>query len=173
MAAVRAIADPNPTAVQLQSRISHLSYQLLRRYNALLANASESEDDTGSPTADGERSTKDPSAIETVAKQIDIQVETQAIIKAAEDIMALTRSMKELWLFGGLNTVDSEEQKIQKREQKESRDKEVLEIRQGVDQWLEGWVNTHRERSGETETEHQRFEDTINAADKDSDEDAG
>jgi Surfeit locus protein 5 subunit 22 of Mediator complex len=34
-----------------------------------------------------------------------MQVETAALIRAAEDLTALTRRLKELWLFGQLNTL--------------------------------------------------------------------
>lgn len=34
-----------------------------------------------------------------------MEVETAALIRAAEDILSLTRVMKEMWLFGKLQTV--------------------------------------------------------------------
>ncbi|KAL8912395.1 MAG: hypothetical protein Q9171_002581 [Xanthocarpia ochracea] len=34
-----------------------------------------------------------------------MEVETAALIRAAEDILSLTRAMKEMWLFGKLQTV--------------------------------------------------------------------
>ncbi|KAL8806954.1 MAG: hypothetical protein Q9200_004847 [Gallowayella weberi] len=38
-----------------------------------------------------------------------MEVETAALIRAAEDILSLTRVMKEMWLFGKLQTVGTDE----------------------------------------------------------------
>ncbi|KAL8722018.1 MAG: hypothetical protein Q9225_001394 [Loekoesia sp. 1 TL-2023] len=38
-----------------------------------------------------------------------MEVETAALIRAAEDILSLTRIMKEMWLFGKLQTVGMNE----------------------------------------------------------------
>ncbi|KAI4274724.1 MAG: hypothetical protein LQ337_003723 [Flavoplaca oasis] len=38
-----------------------------------------------------------------------MEVETAALIRAAEDILSLTRTMKEMWLFGKLDTVGTNE----------------------------------------------------------------
>ncbi|KAL8854957.1 MAG: hypothetical protein Q9221_000153 [Calogaya cf. arnoldii] len=38
-----------------------------------------------------------------------MEVETAALIRAAEDILSLTRTMKEMWLFGKLETVGMSE----------------------------------------------------------------
>ncbi|KAL8925226.1 MAG: hypothetical protein Q9172_002331 [Xanthocarpia lactea] len=38
-----------------------------------------------------------------------MEVETAALIRAAEDILSLTRAMKEMWLFGKLQTVGTNE----------------------------------------------------------------
>ncbi|KAL8891269.1 MAG: hypothetical protein Q9205_002403 [Flavoplaca limonia] len=38
-----------------------------------------------------------------------MEVETAALIRAAEDILSLTRTMKEMWLFGKLETVGTNE----------------------------------------------------------------
>lgn len=40
-------------------------------------------------------------------------------IKAAEDILTLTRSMKEMWLFGKLDTLGENERDVQTREKLE------------------------------------------------------
>lgn len=37
-----------------------------------------------------------------------MEVETAALIRAAEDILSLTRMMKEMWLFGKLQTVGTD-----------------------------------------------------------------
>ncbi|KAI4230430.1 MAG: hypothetical protein L6R36_000059 [Xanthoria steineri] len=38
-----------------------------------------------------------------------MEVETAALIRAAEDILSLTRTMKEMWLFGKLDTLGTDE----------------------------------------------------------------
>ncbi|KAL2384994.1 hypothetical protein RJZ90_001610 [Blastomyces dermatitidis] len=39
-----------------------------------------------------------------------------ATIRAAEDILSLTRTMKEAWLFGKLDTLGEDERDVQRRE---------------------------------------------------------
>lgn len=34
-----------------------------------------------------------------------MDIETQALIRTAEDVLSLSRQMKELWLFGSLDTM--------------------------------------------------------------------
>lgn len=38
-------------------------------------------------------------------------------VRAAEDILSLTRSMKETWLFGKLDTLGEDERDVKRREQ--------------------------------------------------------
>lgn len=40
-------------------------------------------------------------------------------IRAAEDILALTRTMKETWLFGKLDTIGEDERDVKRREKLE------------------------------------------------------
>jgi hypothetical protein len=40
----------------------------------------------------------------TATDQLRMDVESTALIRAAEEVMVLTRELKDLWLFGGLNT---------------------------------------------------------------------
>ncbi|KAK2762580.1 hypothetical protein FQN54_000753 [Arachnomyces sp. PD_36] len=42
-----------------------------------------------------------------------------ATIRAAEDILALTRTMKETWLFGKLDTIGEDERDVKRREELE------------------------------------------------------
>ena len=52
-------------------------------------------------------------------------------IRAAEDILALTRTMKETWLFGKLETLGETARDLQRREQLE---KDVLAVQKAVEQ---------------------------------------
>ena len=47
-----------------------------------------------------------PNHVSTAKDQFKLDVESTALIRAAEEIMVLTRTMKELWLFGGLDTLE-------------------------------------------------------------------
>ncbi|KAI9874990.1 MAG: hypothetical protein M1830_009051 [Pleopsidium flavum] len=63
--------------------------QLLKRFENLVALA---------PVSGRDRNT-------TAVEVYQIEIETAALIRAAEDILSLTRSLKEAWLFGQLNTL--------------------------------------------------------------------
>ncbi|KAI1917296.1 hypothetical protein LOZ12_002927 [Ophidiomyces ophidiicola] len=94
--------DPQqPTSKALHGRITTDIGQLLQRFENIMAAATV---DNSSHTA---------SAIETY--QLD--VESTALIRAAEDILSLTRSMKESWLFGRLNVLGEDDKDIQMRKQ--------------------------------------------------------
>ncbi|KAH0536812.1 hypothetical protein FGG08_006345 [Glutinoglossum americanum] len=64
--------------------------QLLKRFEAILALA---------PVEGRDRNT-------TAVEAYEIEVQTAALVRSAEDILSLTRSLKEAWLFGQLNSVD-------------------------------------------------------------------
>lgn len=40
----------------------------------------------------------------TASDQLRMDVESDAFVRAAEEVLVLTRELKDLWLFGGLNT---------------------------------------------------------------------
>jgi hypothetical protein len=84
------------------ARITALSSTLIKRLENILAVAL---DDTTSQR--GEVSAP-PSLVETSVHQFQLDVETTAVIRAAEEIMMLTRSMKEIWLFGELDTIKAD-----------------------------------------------------------------
>jgi hypothetical protein len=86
------------------ARITALSTTLIKRLENIFAVAL---DDTTTQTLSG-TAPPPPSLTETSAQQFQLNVESTAVIRAAEEIMMLTRSMKEIWLFGGLDTLDSD-----------------------------------------------------------------
>ena len=59
------------------------------------------------------------------------------MIRAAEEFMVLTRTMKELWLFGGLDTLE-----VEGDAQKKSLTKDEDIVVRGMQKWLDN--NTHR-----------------------------
>ncbi|KAH1304272.1 hypothetical protein KXW65_006677 [Aspergillus fumigatus] len=67
-------------------------------------------------TATVENTSHTATAVETY--QLD--VESTALVRAAEDILSLTRTMKEAWLFGKLDTLGEDEADVKRREQLES-----------------------------------------------------
>jgi len=83
------------SAAFLQGRITALTYQLRERMKNLagLLKAPEPRNYTITYTA---------------TEQLRMDVESTALVRAAEEVMVLTRELKDLWLFGGLGTVRQE-----------------------------------------------------------------
>ncbi|KAL8954556.1 MAG: hypothetical protein Q9183_007051 [Haloplaca sp. 2 TL-2023] len=54
-----------------------------------------------------------------------MEVETTALVRAAEDMLSLTRVMKEMWLFGKLQTVGGDEAEEKAEERAEQSAKQV------------------------------------------------
>lgn len=83
-----------PSATSLQTRINILTLQLRSRMMNIV------------------RLTKPPehhTITDVATEQLRMDVESTALIRAAEEIMVLTRDLKDLWLFGGLNTLHGQE----------------------------------------------------------------
>ncbi|KAA8652416.1 RNA polymerase II mediator complex head subunit MED22 [Aspergillus tanneri] len=95
--------DSQPSSKVLHNRINTNVSQLLQRFENIMATATV---DSTSHTA---------TAVETY--QLD--VESTALVRAAEDILALTRTMKETWLFGKLDTLGEDESEVKRREELE------------------------------------------------------
>ncbi|KAH0335261.1 hypothetical protein KCU81_g9122, partial [Aureobasidium melanogenum] len=74
----------------LLARIDQLRNSLFNRFEKLLEQAQNEKNDRNS----------------TALSQYQTQIETAALIRTSEDILALTRQMQELWLFGQLKTLD-------------------------------------------------------------------
>jgi RecB family endonuclease NucS len=83
------------------ARVTALSTTLIKRLENIFAVAL---DDTAAQTSGG-NAPAPPSLTETSVQQFQLDVESTAVIRAAEEIMMLTRTMKEIWLFGGLDTL--------------------------------------------------------------------
>lgn len=137
------------TAIALQARISHLSLQLLRRYTDLLAATRSSQsaqpgsadNDGGDVDATTAESKAPPPAISTVSAQVAIEVESARIVKAAEEIMELTRGMKELWVFGEEGVrMEGQREGGDGEKEEGARVEEYMETREGMRKWVDGWV---------------------------------
>ncbi|OJJ50558.1 hypothetical protein ASPZODRAFT_11426 [Penicilliopsis zonata CBS 506.65] len=107
--------DSQPTAKALHNRINANVSQLLQRFENIMA------------TATVDNSSHASTAVETY--QLD--VESTALIRAAEDILALTRMMKETWLFGKLDTLGEDERDIKRREKLEDN---VLAVQKAIEE---------------------------------------
>ncbi|KAJ5669040.1 hypothetical protein N7462_010110 [Penicillium macrosclerotiorum] len=109
--------DTVPTTKQLhtlfQDRINADISQLLQRFENIMAIASAENTSYA--------------AIAVESYQMD--VESTALIRAAEDLLVVTRIMKEIWLFGKLDTVGEDERDIQRREQLE---KDVASVQNAI-----------------------------------------
>jgi hypothetical protein len=89
------------TSSMQAARITYLSNTLIKRigniFEEALANDPASTETTSQNGA--------PSHTTTAMQQFQLDVESTALVRAAEEIMVLTRSMKDVWLFGGLDTL--------------------------------------------------------------------
>ncbi|KAJ9299714.1 hypothetical protein DTO271G3_2598 [Paecilomyces variotii] len=107
--------ESQPTVKSLHNRINADISQLLQRFENIMA------------TATVENTSYTATSVETY--QLD--VESTALIRAAEDILSLTRTMKETWLFGKLDTLGEDERDIKRREQLE---KDAVAVKQAVEE---------------------------------------
>jgi hypothetical protein len=90
--------------VQKSARITHLSNTLIKRIGNIFEEALAHDPASAEPTSqDGAAS-----HTSTALQQFQLDVESTALVRAAEEIMVLTRSMKDVWLFGGLDTLDAD-----------------------------------------------------------------
>ncbi|KAF3480479.1 dihydrofolate reductase [Arthroderma uncinatum] len=81
------------------ARINADITQLLQRFENIMAAA----------TVDN------PSRTSSAIESYQLDVESTALIRAAEDILSLTRTLKETWLFGKLDTLGEDERDIQRQ----------------------------------------------------------
>ncbi|KAJ5365364.1 Mediator complex subunit Med22 [Penicillium concentricum] len=108
--------DSRPTAKELLDRVDYDISQLLQRFENIVAIAANKFDGT--------------SHVDAAVEAFQIDVESTALIRAAEDLLALSRLMKELWLFGKLDTLGEDERDVQRREKLEG---DVEAIRQALE----------------------------------------
>ena len=86
------------------ARITYLSNTLIKRIGNIFEEALTNDPaSTESTTRDGV-----VAHTTTAIQQFQLDVESTALVRAAEEIMVLTRSMKDFWLFGSLDTLTSD-----------------------------------------------------------------
>ncbi|KAJ5552508.1 hypothetical protein N7494_001886 [Penicillium frequentans] len=105
--------DSQLTAKALHSRINTNVSQLLQRFENIMATAT----------------IQNPSHTATAVETYQLDVESTALIRSAEDILSLSRTMKEMWLFGKLDTIGEDERDVERREKL---DKDVLAVEEAL-----------------------------------------
>ncbi|KAK5043557.1 hypothetical protein LTR84_011417 [Exophiala bonariae] len=131
------VEDAAPSAKFLQARITALSTTMIKRLENIFAVAlgPEGNADPSLP----------PTLTDTSVQQFQLEVESNAIIHAAEEIMMLTRTMKEIWLFGGLDTLTADHDDNKKDEEEEKRkrlNEDVKAVEAGFKRFLERYEST-------------------------------
>ena len=138
-------ATASSSARFVQARITALSTTLIKRFENMLAVALDETDINDQPVT--------PALTDTAMQQLQLEVDSTALVKAAEEIMMLTRTLKEIWLFGGLNTIKSDEE----REEMEREERELVEeervVARGLDEWLKKYPHVRGEEEVKESTE--------------------
>ena len=138
------------------ARITALSTTMIKRLENIFAVALDEDraksaaaaaaaTATGAETADATMPTSSdpslpPSLIDTSTQQFQLDVESTALVRAAEEIMMLTRTMKEIWLFGGLDTLTKDNDKDKNPENEALRkkmDEDVRVVEEGFKRFLD------------------------------------
>jgi len=76
-----------------------------------------------------------PTLVDTMNKKLTVDVNVTAMIRAAEELMVLTRTMKELWLFGGLDTLEGDQSTEEKERRRKVQEDERIVV-EGLQEWL-------------------------------------
>lgn len=130
------------------ARIEVLTKMLIRRFGDILEVAITPPSKPEDPDP--------PSLVDTANKQLTVDTATMSLIRAAEELMVLTRTMKELWLLGGLDTLVVDQSDEEKEKRRKMREDEDIVVR-GMLQWLE--KNGSRFGEGFSETEVEKEEE--------------
>jgi len=137
-------SDAVPTAKFLQARITALSTTLIKRLENIFAVALD-ETETPAPAFAKGDGPLPPSLTDTSVQQFQLDVESTAVIRAAEEIMMLTRTLKEIWLFGGLDTLDQDHEDdhhAQDEAVKRKMDDDIKVVEEGFRRFLEAYETT-------------------------------
>lgn len=91
-----------------------------------------------------------PSTSDIANQQLTVDSASHAMIRAAEELMVLNRTMKELWLFGDLDTLVADESPEEREKARQMRADEAAVV-QGLQDWLK--KNAHTLSKTTTEQE--------------------
>ncbi|OAX78473.1 hypothetical protein ACJ72_07222 [Emergomyces africanus] len=118
--------DPQqPSSRALQARINTNIAQLLQRFENIMATATVDNPSFTSTAIETYQLDVESTALVLDALNANRSSFSLAQIRAAEDILSLTRSMKEAWLFGKLDILGEDERDVQRREALE-RDAQIV-----------------------------------------------
>lgn len=137
------------SAAYLKARVQFLTTTLIKQWGELL-------DVAMTPEAAEGAENHPPSTFDITNQQLTVDNATQAIIRAAEELMVLTRTMKELWLFDDLDTLEKDESPEEKEKTLKLRDDEAIVV-QGFQEWLK--KNSHKLSSSGNEQDTATSED--------------
>lgn len=120
-------------------------------------------DETGSQSsfpAGGTDVPHPPSLTGTSIQQFQLDVESTAVVRAAEEIMMLTRTLKEIWLFGGLDTLEQDHHNEKDEAMRKKMDEDIKVVEDGFRRFLEKYesaieIDRDRQDSGSMILEHQ------------------
>ncbi|KAI9702595.1 MAG: hypothetical protein M1836_001075 [Candelina mexicana] len=128
-----------PTDICTIERVDVSVAQLAQRFENIIALAPvrDLKQLLSSPPPSNHFQISAPERNATAVDAYQLEVETAALIRAAEDILTLTRSLKEMWLFGQLDTIG--ESKFNERTEEAARG--VLEGLQKVVEMREKGLN--------------------------------
>jgi hypothetical protein len=161
------------TSKYLQSRISFLTTTLIKRFENILALSLDDTtvDDEGNDVAS--KVTIDTLAT-TKQQQLQMEIETAALVRGAEELLILGRGMKECWAFGRLNVGlgvvegdlgeggDGRSGEAEGAEKMELR-REEERVREEMERWLEGYYRGRREEKGNKRGEAEEVEGVAGA----------
>lgn len=69
-----------------------------------------------------------PSHVSTATDNYKLDLESTSLVHYVEDILSLTRTLKEVWLFGKLNTVGQDERDVKRQQAVEGDWKAMLDM---------------------------------------------
>lgn len=112
----------------LIARVQTLTKMLIQRFGDVL-------DVALTPAAPEGGKDDPPTLVETMNKKLTVDLATTAMIRAAEELMVLTRTMKELWLFGDLDTLATNQGPEEKEKRRQMQEDESAVVA-GLQEWL-------------------------------------
>ena len=87
------------------------------------------------PQAPEEGKDDPPTLVDTMNKKLTVDLATTAMVRTAEELMVLTRTMKELWLFGDLDTLATD-QSAEEKEKTRKMQQDERAVVAGLQEWL-------------------------------------
>ncbi|RMZ82318.1 hypothetical protein DV738_g1722, partial [Chaetothyriales sp. CBS 135597] len=90
--------------------------------------------------------TKTPSLAQTKMDQVRMNVEVEGLIKKCEDLLALSRVLKEGWIFGGLDTIKKSDDEEARRETEEWR-----QANENMEKWMSTYFKSNKSSSTTSE----------------------